>query len=180
VIELQKVNYEADNQGVSDVASHAGIKAMNLSDLLRQGLAKRGLVSTAESARFLGTSVELVRKTLRNIRVPKDKTLIRIAERLGIDAAPLILAAHQQKLPLAMRSSFLEPSEVTTKNKRIWPLSREQCDYLAKVINLQEIQILRKYRQLLPEGKSQTEGYIDYMFTIERIPPPPSDQQLSS
>ena len=86
---------------------------MNLSDLLRQGLAKRGLVSTAESARFLGTSIELVRKTLRNIRVPKDKTLIRIADRLGIDAAPLILAAHQQKLPLEVRSSLLEPSEVT-------------------------------------------------------------------
>lgn len=154
--------------------------ARKLSDLIRQELTKRGLVSYVESARFLGMSIEFVRMTLKKKHVPKDKNLIRIAERLGIDATPLILAAHQQKLPLETRSCLLEPSEATSKNRRIWPLSQEQCDYLAKVISPQEIQILRKYRQLLPEGKIQTEGYVHYMFATKRIQPPSSDLQPSS
>jgi len=62
---------------------------MKLSDLLRQELAKRGLTSYTKSARFLGVSVEFVRMTLQKQHVPKDKKLITIAERLGIDATPL-------------------------------------------------------------------------------------------
>jgi len=140
-----------------------------LSDLIRQELAKRGLKSCAASAHFLGMSVEFVRATLQKKHLPKDKSLIRIAERLGIDAVPLILAAHRQNLPLDTQSCILQPAEVASKNKRIWPLSREQCDYLANVISLQELQILRKYRQLLPEGKIQIEGYIHYMFVTKRV-----------
>lgn len=147
---------------------------MKLSDLIRQELAKRGLKSCAASAHFLGVSVEFVRATLQKKHVPKDKSLISIAERLGIDATPLILAAHRQKLPLDAQSCILQPSEETSKNKRIWPLSREQCDYIASVITPQELQILRKYRQLLPEGKIQSEGYIHYMFATKHVQTPSS------
>jgi len=147
---------------------------MELSGLIRQELNKRGLTSYRESARFLGMSIEFVRITLQKKHVPKDKNHIRIAERLGIDATPLILAAHQQNLPLDAQSCILQPAEVASKSKRIWPLSREQCDYLAKVMSPQKIQFIRKYRQLHPDEKSQTEGYVHYMFATKRVPPPSS------
>lgn len=154
--------------------------AIKLSDLIRQELAKRGLVSYADSARFLGMNLEFIRMILHKNHVPKDKNLIKIAKSLGIDATPLILAAHRQRLPLDTHSFILQPDEGTTKNKRIWPLSREQCDYLAKFMSPQEIQLLRKYRQLLPEEQRQTEGYVHYMFSTKRVPPQSSDHQLSS
>jgi hypothetical protein len=147
---------------------------MKLSDLLRQELAKRGLTSNMKSARFLGVSTEFVRMTLHKNHVPKDTKLVTIAGRLGIDATPLILAAHQQMLPLETQSSILPRAEAASNDRRRWPLSREQCDYLAKVISPQEIQILRKYRQLLPEGKIQTQGYIHYIFATNRVPQPTS------
>jgi transcriptional regulator with XRE-family HTH domain len=150
---------------------------MKLSDILGRELAKRGLATLKDSARFLGMSTELVRTILNGSRVPKDKNLIKIAERLGINASALILTAHQQNIPLDMQVYLLKPAETVAKNKRVWPLSVEQCDYLAKIMSPEEIQLMRKYRQLSVEEKIQARGYIYYMFSTKRIPPP-SDKEV--
>jgi transcriptional regulator with XRE-family HTH domain len=149
---------------------------MKLSDILGRELAKRHLTTLKEAARFLGMSTELIRTILNGSRVPKDKNLIKIAERLGINASALILAAHQQNIPSDMQSYLLKPAEASAKNKRIWPLSLEQCDYLAKVMSPEEIQLMRKYRQLTVDEKIQAQGYIHYMFSTKRVLPPPSDK----
>lgn len=146
--------------------------SMKLSDIVGRELAKRGLTTLKDAARFLGMSTELIRTILNGSRVPKDKNLIKIAERLGIEASALILAAHHQNIPADMQAYLLKPSDVSAKNKRVWPLSLEQCDYLAKMITAEEIQLMRKYRQLTEEEKIQARGYIHYMFSTKRIPPP--------
>jgi transcriptional regulator with XRE-family HTH domain len=151
---------------------------MTLSDIIGRELAKRGLATLKDSARFLGMSTELVRTILNGSRVPKDKNLIKIAEKLGINTSALILAAHQQNIPHDMQAYLLKPAETAPKNKRIWPLSLEQCDYLAKIMSPEEIQLMRKYRQLTIEEKIQARGYIHYMFSTKRVPPPSSDEKV--
>lgn len=152
------------------------MREIKLSDILGRELAKRGLTTLKDAARFLGMSTELIRTILNGSRVPKDKNLIKIAERLGIEASALILAAHQQNIPSDMQAYLLKPSDVSARNKRVWPLSLEQCDYLAKAMSPEEIQLMRKYRQLDDEQKIQARGYVHYMFSTKRVPPPSPDK----
>jgi hypothetical protein len=92
-----------------------------------------------------------------------------IANRLGLDAPTLILAAHQEKVPVEVKGYFLSASQSKPRQgKRIFPLSQEQCDYLAKIMSPVEIQMVRKFRQVPEEAKTQIVGYIDYMFTQNR------------
>jgi hypothetical protein len=70
-----------------------------------------------------------------------------------------------------MHGFFLEPQKPAGgvwDEKRKWPLSQEQCDYLSKLMSEQEIQLVRKYRQLAEEQRTQTQGYIDYHFETAR------------
>jgi transcriptional regulator with XRE-family HTH domain len=67
---------------------------MKLFDILGREMATRNLRSVNAFARFLGMSKEHIRAILKG-HVPKDKSLIKIAKKLGISATPLILAAHQ-------------------------------------------------------------------------------------
>jgi hypothetical protein len=47
-------------------------------------------------------------------------------------------------------------------------LSSEQSDYLGKILNPVEFQLIRKYRQVTEEGKIQIIGYVDYTFASRR------------
>ena len=51
---------------------------------------------------------------------------------------------------------------------RKYPLSQEQCDYLCKIMTAEEIQLVRKLRQVTDDGKKQVLGYVDYMFSLQR------------
>jgi hypothetical protein len=109
--------------------------------------------------------------------VPKDKSLIRIAKKLGISATPLILAAHQQKLPGNAASYVLKPGDPGVKDNRTWPFSQAQCGYLAQILSSGEIQLIRKHRQLSADGKICVQSYIEYMFSLHRVPPPSSPER---
>jgi hypothetical protein len=153
--------------------------AMKLSRLLWREMKRREIRTIKDSAHFLGMSIELIRIILNKDYVPRDNSLIKIAKKLGIDATLLLLAAHEQRMPPNLRSFMLRPAAAATKNKRIWPLSLEQCTYLEKIMSPAEIQLVRKYRQLSPEENAQVLGYINYMFSTQRVAPP-SDQQQST
>jgi transcriptional regulator with XRE-family HTH domain len=152
---------------------------MKLSDILREELSKRNLTSYKEAARFLGLSPKLLGTIMRGGHLPKQKNLIKIAERLGIEASVLIFDAQKQLLPPDLQAYLLKPTDVPPKHKRIWPLSHEQCDYLARIMRPEEIQLIRKYRQFAYEAKVETRGFIHYMFSTQRVPPPADkdDQQ---
>jgi hypothetical protein len=112
-----------------------------------------------------------LRVTLQNGHIPKDKTLGKIANKLGLDRSTLILSAHREKVPAEVRGFFLSPtqSKVTGRaGKRIFPLSQEQCDYLEQIMSSDEIQLMRKLRQVSEEGRTQILGYVDYMFATKR------------
>lgn len=144
---------------------------MQVSTMIRQELAKKGFTNLKDAAKFLGVSTELLRTLVNKGRMPKDRLLIRIADRLGLDRASLVLAAHKQKVPREMHGFFLEPQKPAGgvwDEKRKWPLSQEQCEYLSKLMSEQEIQLVRKYRQLAEEQRTQTQGYIDYHFETAR------------
>ncbi len=142
---------------------------MNISDVIKQELEKKGFKNLKDASKFLGISPELLRVTLNKKHIPKDKILILIANKLGLDQTVLILAAHQEKVPPEVKTFFLSPVPAKAwRVKRKFPLSEEQCEYLAKIMTAEEIQIVRKFRQVSDEGKTQIIGYIDYMFATKR------------
>jgi lambda repressor-like predicted transcriptional regulator len=144
-------------------------RAMKVSDMIMQAFEKKGFQNLREASKVLGISPEILRITMNKGYIPKDKTLGIIANKLGLDTSVLILAAHQEKVPAEVKGFFLSPSQPKFKHgKRKFPLSQEQCDYLEKIMRPEEIQMVRKYRQVPEEAKTQIIGYIDYMFASKR------------
>jgi hypothetical protein len=142
---------------------------MKISDIIRQALEKKGFKNLKDASKVLGISPELLRVTINKGHIPKDRTLIMIANKLGLDRSVLILSAHQEKVPAEVKGFFLSPS--TTKyrrGKRKYPLSEEQINYLEKILSIEEIMMLRKYRQVSDEARTQINGYIDYMYASKR------------
>lgn len=143
---------------------------MKIADIIRQALEKKGFKNLKDASKLLDISPELLRVTLNKGHIPKDKTLIMIANKLGLDKSLLILSAHQQKVPSEVKGYFLSPS--TTKyrrGKRKYPLSEEQINYLEKILSVDEIQMLRKYRQVSDEARTQIAGYVEYLYTTKKV-----------
>jgi hypothetical protein len=148
---------------------------MNVTDQIKQALEQKGLPveKPRQASKSLGVSAELLRLVLVKGYVPKDKTLAHIAARLGMNASALILAAHRERVPAEMKGYFLSAvQERSGRRKRVFPLSEEQCLYLEKVMNPDEIQVVRKLRQVPGEAHVQVMGYVDYMFASKRVPAP--------
>lgn len=144
-------------------------KTMKISDIIKQELEKRDFRNLKSASKFLGISVEILRLTINKGHIPKDKTLIVMAEKLGLDKSLLILAAHREKVPSDVKDFFLPPSKLKNwREKRIYPLSEEQCDYLTKFMSADEIQMVRKFQQVSEEKKTQIIGYVEYMFATDR------------
>lgn len=142
---------------------------MKIAEMIRQALEKKGFRNLKDASKVLGISPELLRVTINKGHIPKDKTLVMIANKLGLDKSVLILAAHQEKVPSEVRGFFLSPS--TTKfrrGKRKYPLSEEQINYLEKILTIDEIMMLRKYRQVNDDARTQINGFVDFMFGTRR------------
>lgn len=106
---------------------------MKISDMIRQALEKKGFRNLKDASKVLGISPELLRVTINKGHIPKDKTLMMIANKLGLDKSVLILSAHQEKVPAEVKGFFLSPSQSKfRRGKRKFPLSEEQCNYLRK------------------------------------------------
>lgn len=149
---------------------------MKLAEIVQRELKKRGVGSLKEASRLLGISPELIRVIVTKGHVPKDRTLRIIAQKLGLELSSLVLTAHKQKLPGDVKGLFLSPSPGDAGTaKRKFPLSQEQCEYLSRVITIDEIQLVRKYRQLSDEAKIQSRGYIEYMYGVSKKSDPRSD-----
>ncbi len=143
---------------------------MKVAEIIKQALEHKGYRTLREAARALGISQELLRRTVNEGHIPKDSMLGKMAGKLGLDKATLILEAHQERVPVEVKGYFLSPTEQRTyPRKRVWPLSEEQCDYLGKLLNETEIQIIRKYRQLPDDAQTQITGYIDYTWATKRM-----------
>jgi len=154
---------------------------MKVADLIKQALEQKGLpvLRPKEAAKSLGISVELLRLILAKGHVPKDKTLGKIAGKLGMNASALVLAAHQERVPAEMKGYFLSAApEKSWRKKRVFPLSEEQCNYLEKIMSPGEIQLVRKLRQVPEEAQASVAGYVDYVYASKRTTtaPCPADQ----
>lgn len=142
---------------------------MKISEMIRQALEKKGFKNLKDASKVLGISPELLRVTINKGHIPKDKTLIMISGKLGLDKAMLILAAHQEKVPAEVKGFFLSPSPAKfRRGKRMFPVSEEQINYLEKILSMEEILMLRKFRQVTDEARIQIIGYVDYMFSTKR------------
>jgi hypothetical protein len=142
---------------------------MKISDIIRQALEKKGFKNLKDASKVLGISPELLRVTINKGHIPKDKTLIMIANKLNLDKSLLILSAHQEKVPDEVKGFFLSPSQIKfKKGKRTYPISEEQFNYLEKIMSIDEIMLLRKIRQVSDEARVQIEGYVDFMFASKR------------
>jgi hypothetical protein len=142
---------------------------MNISEIIKQALEKKGLRNLKTASKLLEISPELLRVIINKGHIPKDKTLLLIASKLKLDKSLLVLAAHREKVPNDVKGFFLSPSQSKFgSGKRRYPLSAEQCNYLAKVMSTEEIQIIRKFRQVSEEAKTQIRGYVDYMYASKK------------
>lgn len=138
---------------------------MKIADIIRQALEKKGFRNLKDASKVLGISPELLRVTINKGHIPKDKTLMLIANKLNLDKSVLILAAHQQKVPAEVKGFFLSPAKPKYKTgKRKYPLSEEQIIYLEKILTQEEIQIVRKFRQVTDDARTQISGYLEYLF----------------
>lgn len=144
---------------------------MKISDMIRQALEKKGFKNLKDASKVLGISPELLRVTINKGHIPKDTTLMMIANKLNLDKSMLILAAHQEKVPAEVKGFFLSPSQAKfRRGKRKYPLSEEQINYLEKILSIDEIMILRKFRQVSDEALVQISGYVDFMFASKKRP----------
>jgi hypothetical protein len=142
---------------------------MKIADMIRQALEKKGFKNLKDASKVLGISPELLRVTINKGHIPKDKTLMVIAGKLNLDKAVLILTAHQEKVPAEVKGFFLSPSQAKfRRGKRKFPLSEEQINYLEKILSIDEIMMLRKYRQVSDDARVQIDGYIEFMFSSKR------------
>jgi hypothetical protein len=142
---------------------------MKIADMIRQALEKKGFRNLKDASKVLGISPELLRVTINKGHIPKDTTLMMIAGKLNLDKSVLILAAHQEKVPAEVKGFFLSPSQAKfRRGKRKYPLSEEQINYLEKILSVDEIMMLRKFRQVSDEARTQIAGYIDFMFASKR------------
>lgn len=142
---------------------------MKISEMIRQALEKKGFKNLKDASKVLGISPELLRVTINKGHIPKDKTLMMIAQKLNLDKSVVILSAHQEKVPAEVKGYFLSPSQARfRRGKRKYPLSEEQINYLEKILSVDEIMMLRKFRQVSDEGRTQIEGYVDFMFASKR------------
>jgi len=142
---------------------------MKVSDMIRQALDKKGFRNLKDASKVLGISPELLRVTINKGHIPKDKTLIMISGKLGLDKSLLILSAHQEKVPAEVKGFFLSPSQSKfRRGKRKFPISEEQCNYLEKILSPEEIHMIRKLRQISDEGRTQIFGYVAYLFATKR------------
>jgi hypothetical protein len=143
---------------------------MKINEMIRQALEKKGFKNLKDASKVLGISPELLRVTINKGHIPKDKTLMMIAGKLNLDKSVLILSAHQEKVPDEVKGYFLAPSQAKLKRgKRKYPLSEEQINYLEKILSIDEIMMLRKFRQVSDEARVQISGYVDFMFASKRV-----------
>jgi hypothetical protein len=144
---------------------------MDISEIIKNALEKKGFKNLKDASKALGISPELLRVTINKGHIPKDTTLSMIAKKLNLDMSILVLAAHQQKVPNEVKGFFLTPSQAKfNRGKRKYPLNEEQSNYLAKVLSVEEIMLLRKFRQVNDEARSQISGYIDFMYASKKLP----------
>jgi hypothetical protein len=142
---------------------------MKIAEVIKKALDKKGYKNLKDASKALGISPELLRVTLNKGHVPKDRTLTMIANKLNIDKSLLVLSAHQEKVPDEVKGYFLLPSQAkTARSKRKFPVSEEQTAYLEKILSIDEIMMLRKYRQVTDEARVQIAGYVDFMYATKR------------
>ena len=142
---------------------------MTIAEVIKKALDKKGYKNLKDASKALGISPELLRVTLNKGHIPKDRTLTMMANKLNIDKSLLVLSAHQEKVPDEVKGFFLLPSQAkTTKSKRRFPLSEEQTAYLEKILSIDEIMMLRKFRQVTDEARVQIAGYVDFMYATKR------------
>ena len=143
---------------------------MKVAEMIMQALEKKGYQNLRSEAKTLGISAELLRLMVKKGHIPKDSRLEMIADKLGLDRTAMLLAAHKEKFPFAVKGYFLSPSKkIKYEKRRVWPLSDEQCSYLEKVLKESEIQLIRKLRQLPEEEKAHITGYLDYAWATKKI-----------
>lgn len=101
-----------------------------LAKLLKQRIEALGYRDIKECARALDIPYELLRKVISNGHVPKDKTLLYYAEKLGLEPAELLSVAYRQRAPQGLEHLFQgRPAlELPTQEGRLAPvLGRAAC-----------------------------------------------------
>jgi hypothetical protein len=142
---------------------------MKLSEMIKKALDKKGFKNLKDASKALGISPELLRVTINKGHIPKDNTLTMIAKKLNLEMSALVLAAHQEKVPNEVKGFFLTPAQTKShRGKRKYPLSEEQSTYLEMVLSIDEMMLLRKYRQVTDEARMQIAGYVDFMYESKR------------
>lgn len=142
---------------------------MRLSEMIKNAIDKKGYKNLKDASRALGLSPEILRVIISKGHIPKDSTLALIAKKLDIPMPVLVLAAHQEKVPAEAKAFFLTPAPAgSSRSKRKYPLSEEQTSYLEQILTIDEIMLLRKFRQVNDKARTQIGGFVDFIYASKR------------
>lgn len=99
-----------------------------LADLLKSRIHELGFTDIKECARRYEIPYELLRKVISDGHIPKDRTLLLYAEKLGLDAGELISTAYRQKAPNQVQHLFRRGAATAIEGTRLAPvLGRAAC-----------------------------------------------------
>jgi len=70
-----------------------------LAMVIASAIKEKGYPDTKSGARGMGLGYELLRTVLRHGHIPRDRTLLEYAEKLGVDTGRLIRLAHYERAP---------------------------------------------------------------------------------
>jgi hypothetical protein len=89
------------------------------------------------------------------------KNLKDASKVLGISPELLRVTINKGHIPKDSQVKF-------RRGKRKYPLSEEQTNYLEKILSVDEIMLIRKFRQVTDEAMVQITGYVDFMFASKK------------
>jgi SOS-response transcriptional repressor LexA len=143
-----------------------------IASILKQRIESLGYADIKECARDFDLPYELLRKVISNGHLPKDKTLLFYAEKLGLDAEELIRTAYRQKAPGGMKHLFShsavpKPGAAAGADSRLAPvLGRAACgpwleSYAVEPDQFEPIELRDPDAFfVIAEGESMTGGHI--------------------
>lgn len=77
-----------------------------VSDIVMKAIQSKGYETIKDCAKELDIPYENLRKTVAAEHIPRDRTLIEYARKLGIDEQYLILQAHRDRAPDVIKGIF--------------------------------------------------------------------------
>lgn len=142
-----------------------------VSDIVMKAIKSKGYETIKDCAKELDIPYENLRKTVAAEHIPRDRTLIEYARKLGIDEQSLILQAHRDRAPDVIKGIFygykdmeeLKKLCLNDKEKRLLDMlsdfnDKEMKDVESFIKNIRQLKSRKEkvLKEAKPAAKTKT------------------------